>query len=191
MAYADKENSEDVVKVLTYLEAVEKAKHSTDEVEVIHLIEEHRLEREQILTNHLKSKEVCHWKYLWLICLFVNCRCSCLDWLLIQFKPWLSYLLQLYYTLDFHLFIWGQYKKCVLTAGNYLDCFILSVVLESIDNYCILVGCRYGELCWKTCHWLHYSGIWERWPLTRSLPQEVQMLQQFVRGFGMKLLWKR
>ena len=64
MAYADKENSEDVVKVLTYLEAVEKAKHSTDEVEVIHLIEEHRLEREQILTNHLKSKEVCHWKYL-------------------------------------------------------------------------------------------------------------------------------
>ncbi|XP_062374265.1 60 kDa SS-A/Ro ribonucleoprotein [Sardina pilchardus] len=58
VVYADKENSEDVVKVLTYLEAVEKTKHSTDEMEVIHLIEEHRLEREQILTNHLKSKEV-------------------------------------------------------------------------------------------------------------------------------------
>ncbi|KAL2097985.1 hypothetical protein ACEWY4_007192 [Coilia grayii] len=62
VAYADKENSESVVKVLTYLEAVEKAKHSMDEVEVIHLIEEHRLEREQILTNHLKSKEV--WRAL-------------------------------------------------------------------------------------------------------------------------------
>lgn len=60
VAYADKENSENVVKVLAYLEAVEKAKHSADEMEVIHLIEEHRLEREQILTNHLKSKEVCH-----------------------------------------------------------------------------------------------------------------------------------
>ncbi|KAK2901393.1 hypothetical protein Q8A67_009508 [Cirrhinus molitorella] len=61
-AYGDKENSEDVRKVFAYLEAVEKAKHSTDEQELIHLIEEQRLEKEQILTNHLKSKEV--WKAL-------------------------------------------------------------------------------------------------------------------------------
>lgn len=70
MAYADKDNSENVVKVLTYLEAVEKAKHSTDELEVIHLIEEHKLEREQILTNHLKSKEVCQLNHLWLMSVF-------------------------------------------------------------------------------------------------------------------------
>ncbi|XP_051556805.1 RNA-binding protein RO60-like isoform X2 [Myxocyprinus asiaticus] len=57
-AYGDKEKSEDVQKVFAYLEAVERAKHSTDELEIIHLIEEHRLEKEQILTNHLKSKEV-------------------------------------------------------------------------------------------------------------------------------------
>ncbi|XP_072544589.1 RNA-binding protein RO60 isoform X2 [Salminus brasiliensis] len=60
--YADKENSEELTKVFAYLEAVEKAKHSTDELEVVHLIEEYRLEREQILTSHLKSKEV--WKAL-------------------------------------------------------------------------------------------------------------------------------
>ncbi|XP_037399462.1 60 kDa SS-A/Ro ribonucleoprotein isoform X1 [Pygocentrus nattereri] len=60
--YAEKESSEELLKVFAYLEAVEKAKHSTDEQEVVHLIEEHRLEREQILTNHLKSKEV--WKAL-------------------------------------------------------------------------------------------------------------------------------
>ncbi|XP_030630625.1 RNA-binding protein RO60 [Chanos chanos] len=60
--YADKENSEEIVRIFEYLESVEKAKHSTDELEVIHLIEENRLEREQILTNHLKSKEV--WKAL-------------------------------------------------------------------------------------------------------------------------------
>ncbi|XP_051984418.1 RNA-binding protein RO60-like isoform X2 [Xyrauchen texanus] len=56
--YGDKEKSEDVQKVFAYLEAVEKAKHSTDELAIIHLIEEHQLEKEQILTNHLKSKEV-------------------------------------------------------------------------------------------------------------------------------------
>lgn len=60
--YADKEKSEELMKVFAYLEAVEKAKHSTDELEVVHLIEEYRLEREQILTSHLKSKEV--WKAL-------------------------------------------------------------------------------------------------------------------------------
>lgn len=56
--YGDKEKSEDLEKVFAYLEAVEKAKHCTDELELIHLIEENRLEKEQILTNHLKSKEV-------------------------------------------------------------------------------------------------------------------------------------
>lgn len=57
-AYLDKENSEEVVKVLSYLEMVEKVKHSCDETEVINLIEEHQLEREQLLTDHLKSKQV-------------------------------------------------------------------------------------------------------------------------------------
>ncbi|KAJ8390448.1 hypothetical protein AAFF_G00103830 [Aldrovandia affinis] len=61
-SFCGKENSEETDKVLQYLEAVEKAKHSEDELEVIHLIEEYRLEREQLLTNHLKSKEV--WKAL-------------------------------------------------------------------------------------------------------------------------------
>uniref|UniRef100_A0A8C9WLE1 RNA-binding protein RO60 n=1 Tax=Scleropages formosus TaxID=113540 RepID=A0A8C9WLE1_SCLFO len=56
--YSNKENSDEIAKVLQYLEAVEKAKHSPDEMEVIHLIEEHGLEPEQLLTNHLKSKEV-------------------------------------------------------------------------------------------------------------------------------------
>ncbi|XP_036410266.1 60 kDa SS-A/Ro ribonucleoprotein [Megalops cyprinoides] len=61
-AYGGKENLDEITKVLQYLEAVEKVKHSEDELEIIHLIEEHRLEREQLLTNHLKSKEV--WKAL-------------------------------------------------------------------------------------------------------------------------------
>ncbi|XP_029308988.1 RNA-binding protein RO60 isoform X2 [Cottoperca gobio] len=56
LAYSDKENSEEVVKVLSYLEVVEKVKHSCDETEVVNLIEEHKLEREQLLTDHLKSK---------------------------------------------------------------------------------------------------------------------------------------
>ena len=44
--------------MLSYLEIVEKAKHSCDETEVINLIEEYKLEREQLLTEHLKSKQV-------------------------------------------------------------------------------------------------------------------------------------
>ncbi|XP_029380416.1 RNA-binding protein RO60 [Echeneis naucrates] len=62
VAYADKENSEEVVKLLSYLEVVEKVKHSCDETEVINLIEEHKLDREQLLTDHLKSKQV--WRAL-------------------------------------------------------------------------------------------------------------------------------
>lgn len=58
VAYADKEKSEEVVRVLSYLEVVEKVKHRCDETEVITLIEEHKLEREQLLTDHLKSKQV-------------------------------------------------------------------------------------------------------------------------------------
>lgn len=65
VAYADKENSEEVAKVLSYLEVVEKVKHSCDETEVINLIEEHKLEREQLLTDHLKSKQVS-------VCVFLN-----------------------------------------------------------------------------------------------------------------------
>ncbi|XP_053738980.1 60 kDa SS-A/Ro ribonucleoprotein isoform X1 [Synchiropus splendidus] len=59
-AYNDKENSEEVAKVLAYLEVVEKVKHSYDETEVVALIEEHKLEREMLLTDHLKSKQVWH-----------------------------------------------------------------------------------------------------------------------------------
>lgn len=44
--------------MLSYLEVVEKVKHSCDEMEVISLIEEHKLEREQLLTDHLRSKQV-------------------------------------------------------------------------------------------------------------------------------------
>ncbi|KAK2822107.1 hypothetical protein Q5P01_022172 [Channa striata] len=62
VTYADKESSEEVGKVLSYLEVVEKVKHSCDETEVINLIEEHKLEREQLLTDHLKSKQV--WRAL-------------------------------------------------------------------------------------------------------------------------------
>lgn len=57
-AYGEKDKSEDLQKVFAYLEAVEKTKHSADEQELIHLIEEQRLGKEQLLTNHLKSKEV-------------------------------------------------------------------------------------------------------------------------------------
>lgn len=56
--YADREKTEDVMRVFVYLEAVEKAKHSNDEQEVARLIEEHKLEREHVLTKHLKSREV-------------------------------------------------------------------------------------------------------------------------------------
>ncbi|XP_077013387.1 RNA-binding protein RO60 [Tamandua tetradactyla] len=60
--YKDKALSVETEKLLKYLEAVEKVKRTKDELEVIHLIEEHRLVREHLLTNHLKSKEV--WKAL-------------------------------------------------------------------------------------------------------------------------------
>ncbi|KAJ8270287.1 hypothetical protein GJAV_G00112560 [Gymnothorax javanicus] len=61
-SYGDKENAEETTRLLHYLEAVEKAKHSEDQLEIVHLIELHGLEKEQLLTNHLKSKEV--WKAL-------------------------------------------------------------------------------------------------------------------------------
>lgn len=56
--YKDKALSAETEKLLKYLEAVEKVKRTKDELEVIHLIEEHRLVREHLLTSHLKSKEV-------------------------------------------------------------------------------------------------------------------------------------
>ncbi|KAJ4937007.1 hypothetical protein JOQ06_001591 [Pogonophryne albipinna] len=62
LAYSDKEKSEEVGTVLSYLEMVEKVKHSCDEAEIIHLIDKHKLEREQLLTDHLKSKQV--WRAL-------------------------------------------------------------------------------------------------------------------------------
>uniref|UniRef100_I3MIX2 RNA-binding protein RO60 n=1 Tax=Ictidomys tridecemlineatus TaxID=43179 RepID=I3MIX2_ICTTR len=60
--YKEKALTVETEKLLKYLEAVEKVKRTKDELEVIHLIEEHRLVREHLLTNHLKSKEV--WKAL-------------------------------------------------------------------------------------------------------------------------------
>uniref|UniRef100_A0A8D0PXD3 RNA-binding protein RO60 n=1 Tax=Sus scrofa TaxID=9823 RepID=A0A8D0PXD3_PIG len=60
--YKEKALSVETERLLKYLEAVEKVKRTRDELEVIHLIEEHRLVREHLLTNHLKSKEV--WKAL-------------------------------------------------------------------------------------------------------------------------------
>lgn len=56
--YADREKSEDVMKVFVYLEAVEKTRNSSGELEVAHLIEKHKLEREHVLTKHLESREV-------------------------------------------------------------------------------------------------------------------------------------
>lgn len=56
--YKEKALPVETEKLLKYLEAVEKVKRTKDELEVIHLIEEHRLVREHLLTNHLKSKEV-------------------------------------------------------------------------------------------------------------------------------------
>ncbi|ERE73062.1 SS-A/Ro ribonucleoprotein [Cricetulus griseus] len=55
--YREKALSVETEKLLKYLEAVEKVKRTKDELEVIHLIEEHQLVREHLLTNHLKSKE--------------------------------------------------------------------------------------------------------------------------------------
>lgn len=56
--YKEKALSVETEKLLKYLEAVEKVKRTKDELEVIHLIEEHQLVREHLLTNHLKSIEV-------------------------------------------------------------------------------------------------------------------------------------
>lgn len=56
--YKDKKLSAETEKLLKYLEAVEKVKHTKDELEVIHLIEEYNLVREHLLTSHLKSKDV-------------------------------------------------------------------------------------------------------------------------------------
>ncbi|XP_019357566.1 PREDICTED: 60 kDa SS-A/Ro ribonucleoprotein [Gavialis gangeticus] len=61
-AYKEKALSAETEKLLKYLEAVERVKHTKDELEVIHLIEEYSLVREHLPTNHLKSKEV--WKAL-------------------------------------------------------------------------------------------------------------------------------
>ncbi|XP_060630517.2 RNA-binding protein RO60 [Anolis sagrei] len=61
-AYKDDKYSAETEKLLKYLEAVERVKHTKDELEVIHLIEEFNLVREHLLTSHLKSKEV--WKAL-------------------------------------------------------------------------------------------------------------------------------
>lgn len=57
-AYKDKAVSAETEKLLKYLEAVDRVKHTKDELEVTHLIEEYGLVREHLLTNHLKSKEV-------------------------------------------------------------------------------------------------------------------------------------
>lgn len=56
--YAGRRNKEDVMKVFMYLEAVERAKHSFYELEVVHLIEEYKLEREHVPAKLLKSREV-------------------------------------------------------------------------------------------------------------------------------------
>ncbi|XP_049625684.1 RNA-binding protein RO60 [Suncus etruscus] len=56
--YKEKALSVENEKLLKYLEAVEKVKRTKDELEVIHLIEEHGLVREHLLTDHLKSEEV-------------------------------------------------------------------------------------------------------------------------------------
>lgn len=64
-AYKDSKLSSETEKLLKYLEAVERVKHTKDELEVIHLIEEYNLVREQLLTSHLKSKEVNKQYKLW------------------------------------------------------------------------------------------------------------------------------
>ncbi|XP_067846745.1 60 kDa SS-A/Ro ribonucleoprotein [Heptranchias perlo] len=61
-AYKDKENSDGIQQLLKYFEALERVKMTRDEQEVAQLIEEYRLVREHLLTNHLKSQEV--WKAL-------------------------------------------------------------------------------------------------------------------------------
>uniref|UniRef100_UPI00398E8A67 RNA-binding protein RO60 isoform X2 n=1 Tax=Pristiophorus japonicus TaxID=55135 RepID=UPI00398E8A67 len=61
-AYKGKENSDGIQRLLKYFEALERVKMTRDEQEVAQLIEEYRLVREHLLTNHLKSQEV--WKAL-------------------------------------------------------------------------------------------------------------------------------
>ncbi|XP_059840701.1 60 kDa SS-A/Ro ribonucleoprotein isoform X2 [Hypanus sabinus] len=61
-AYKDKENSDGIQRLLKYFEALERVKMTQDEQEVAHLIEEYRLVREHLQSNHLKSREV--WKAL-------------------------------------------------------------------------------------------------------------------------------
>ncbi|XP_034038859.1 60 kDa SS-A/Ro ribonucleoprotein [Thalassophryne amazonica] len=61
-AYGSKENSEEVARVLSYLEVVHKVNQSCDGIEVVSLVEEHKLEREQLLTDHLQFKQV--WRAL-------------------------------------------------------------------------------------------------------------------------------
>ncbi|XP_069497174.1 RNA-binding protein RO60 [Ambystoma mexicanum] len=61
-AYQDQELSAETEKVFKFLEAVEKVKHTKDELEVLSLIGEHQLVKEHLLTNHLKSREI--WKAL-------------------------------------------------------------------------------------------------------------------------------
>ena len=67
--YKDKALSVETEKLLKYLEAVEKVKRRQDELEDIHLIEDHRLVREHLLTSHLKSREVSKVGYVNSVCL--------------------------------------------------------------------------------------------------------------------------
>ncbi|XP_069793925.1 RNA-binding protein RO60 isoform X2 [Narcine bancroftii] len=60
--YKDKENSDGIQRLLKFFEALERVKVTQDEQEVAQLIQEYRLVREHLLTNHLKSQEV--WKAL-------------------------------------------------------------------------------------------------------------------------------
>ncbi|GCC32064.1 hypothetical protein chiPu_0010524 [Chiloscyllium punctatum] len=60
--YKDKDNSDGIQQLLKYFEALERVKITQDEHEVARLIEEYRLVREHLLTNHLKSQEV--WRAL-------------------------------------------------------------------------------------------------------------------------------
>uniref|UniRef100_A0A4W3K3K2 RNA-binding protein RO60 n=1 Tax=Callorhinchus milii TaxID=7868 RepID=A0A4W3K3K2_CALMI len=58
-AYKDKENSDEIHRLLKYFEVLERVKMTKDEHEVAQLVEEYKLVTEHLLTNHLKSKEVC------------------------------------------------------------------------------------------------------------------------------------
>ncbi|XP_020370516.2 60 kDa SS-A/Ro ribonucleoprotein [Rhincodon typus] len=60
--YKDKDNSDGIQRLLKYFGVLERIKITRDEHEVARLIEEYRLVREHLLTNHLKSQEV--WRAL-------------------------------------------------------------------------------------------------------------------------------